>query len=238
MIKNLKRYYSLLYGIIGVRRLKKRKELSLGRILEKKAEKQPEKALVLFENRRITYKQFNQIANKYANLFISMNFKKGDTVALLMENRPEYLIIHAGLAKIGVIPALINTNIREKPLTHALNIALAKALIVGYEFIKPFRNIRNEVKFLNPGTIFLEKGGYDIKTPKGMVDVNHQLKKCSDKNPVFDYSINTKDILEYIYTSGTTGLPKATKLTHHKWIQLGLGARCFCLRAMKGQKTL
>jgi acyl-coenzyme A synthetase/AMP-(fatty) acid ligase len=48
----------------------------------------------------ISYSEFNEAANRYSHLFQKRGFIKGDTVALLMDNRPEFLIIHAGLAKI------------------------------------------------------------------------------------------------------------------------------------------
>ena len=63
-----------------------------------------------------------------------MGYQKGDTVALLMKNRPEYVSIWLGLAKIGVITALINHNQKFQALIHAIQIANSKAVIYGPEF--------------------------------------------------------------------------------------------------------
>ena len=69
-------------------------------------------------------------SNKIANLFLNkFKFKKGDCAALFMENRPEFVGIWLGLSKIGVITALINTNLKTQPLSHSIKVAKAKAVI-------------------------------------------------------------------------------------------------------------
>ena len=69
-----------------------------------------------------------------ANFFASRkSFKRGDSVALFMENRPEYVAIWLGLAKVGLVPALINSNLRLQTLTHTIRVAKAVAMIYGAE---------------------------------------------------------------------------------------------------------
>lgn len=236
MFTPLKRIVSKLRGLIGVRRLKfkRGKQLSLGRMLEKQASKRPDKTLILFEDQKISCQEFNRRANQVAHLFLSMNFKRGDTVAMLISNRPEFLIIHAGLAKVGIILALVNTQIKERALVHALNTADAKSLIVGYECKKEVIKIQEKIKLGDPELIFLEKEGLDIETPEGMLDLFLLQQLQPKHNPGVSPAVTTRDTLEYIYTSGTTGFPKATTLTHHKWIQIGLGAGGLCLGAIPG----
>jgi hypothetical protein len=73
-------------------------------------------------------------ANKIANTFSTIyNLKKGDTIALFMDNRPEYVCIWLGLAKIGVISALINTNLKSTALAHSVKISNSKIVIYGHE---------------------------------------------------------------------------------------------------------
>ena len=78
--------------------------------------------------------QMDEYSNKVANYFLSLGLQKGDTVALLMENRPEYVGMWLGLAKLGVVTALINHNQKMEALIHAVQIANAKAIIYGTEF--------------------------------------------------------------------------------------------------------
>ncbi|MGE5397057.1 MAG: AMP-binding protein, partial [Chitinophagales bacterium] len=219
-MNSVPRTFSKVRGMWGVFAGRGVKPVSLGLILEKQARKSPNKPLILFEDRIITYRQFNEEANRYADLFISRGFKKGDTVALVMNNRPEYLIVHAGLAKIGVIPALINNNLKAHVLAHAINISAARAVILGHEMLDSYQEATTEIELQQPKTIFIEKETRDLTTPEGMEDLAPLLRKASPQDPVQTATINSADTLEYIYTSGTTGLPKATMVHHGRWIQL------------------
>ena len=80
-----------------------------------------------------TRQQVEEYSNRVANYFLQKGLKKGDTVAFFMPNRPEYIITWFGLAKIGVIPALVNYNLRKKPLLHTIKVVKCKAVIYGLE---------------------------------------------------------------------------------------------------------
>jgi acyl-CoA synthetase (AMP-forming)/AMP-acid ligase II len=226
-----KRLYSHFKGLYCFLKLKKPHNISVGKIFEKQAVKYKDKPLLLFEDRVITYREFNESANRYSHLFRKNGFVKADTVALLMDNRPEFLIIHAGLAKIGVVPALVNNNIKGHTLVHAINIADARALIIGHEYLEDVKKIKKDIKLKNPGTVYIECENKKIKIPAGFTDLKNLLAAEPVSNPVVKEPVNSKDTLEYIYTSGTTGLPKATELKHQKWLQLGYGAGGYSLRA-------
>ena len=64
-------------------------------------------------------------------MFLEAGYKKGDVVGLFMENCPEYVCMWLGLAKIGVITALVNSNLRSHPLIHSLNVAKLKSVITS-----------------------------------------------------------------------------------------------------------
>ncbi len=227
-----KRIYSFIEGIIGFKTLKNKKNMSLGSILEKQALKYKEKPLIIFENRVITYNEFNENVNRYAHFFQKKGFIKGDTIALLMDNRPEFLIIHAALSKIGVVPALVNNNIKGQILLYAINIAEARALVIGDEYIQEIKKIRNDIKLKKPGSFYVDREKRDIKIPDFFEDLKMQILSEPITNPSVRPPINSKDTLEYIYTSGTTGKPKATELKHQKWLQLGFGAGGVSLRSI------
>lgn len=69
-----------------------------------------------------------------ANYFRQEGYQPGDSIALLLENRPEYVGLWLGLSKIGVITALINTNLISGPLIHSVSAAQSKAIIYGSDF--------------------------------------------------------------------------------------------------------
>ena len=69
-----------------------------------------------------------------AHIFEEAGLKAGDTVALVLDNRPEYVAIWLGLAKAGIVTALINHNLKDKPLIHSIQIADCKAVVFGKDF--------------------------------------------------------------------------------------------------------
>jgi solute carrier family 27 fatty acid transporter 1/4 len=94
------------------------------------AKKQPTKACFIFEDTVWTFQDVEVYARKMASLFSQrFGLKKGDCVALLMENKPEYVAIWYGLSKLGVITACINTNQKMKTLVHSIQVSKAKFLI-------------------------------------------------------------------------------------------------------------
>lgn len=75
-----------------------------------------------------------KFSNRIANLFSKQfKLKKGDCVAVFMENKPEYAGIWLGLSKLGVITALINTNLKGQQLMHTFENAKPKLVIYGVE---------------------------------------------------------------------------------------------------------
>jgi solute carrier family 27 fatty acid transporter 1/4 len=68
-----------------------------------------------------------------ANFLLSAGFKQGESIALFMENRPEYVGTWLGCCKIGVVPALINFNLRGRSLIHSIAAASSTAVIYGSE---------------------------------------------------------------------------------------------------------
>lgn len=223
-MKPIIRLFSKAVGAKMVLSLNKPHNISLGQELEKQASKRPNQSAILYEERIITYREFNEKANRYASLFRERGFKKGDVVALLMENRPEYLIIIAGLAKLGVIISLINTGVRGRVLAHAANICNAQSIVVGNELLAAFEEVAAEVSFKEPGYIFVENDESRINTNLAVEDLAPLLERQPTANPDTTKSVTTEDVLFYIYTSGTTGFPKATASKHQNWFALGYGS--------------
>lgn len=143
-------------------------------------------------------------SNRIANYLLGKGYKKGDSIALLMENCPEYVIFVLGMAKIGVVPALINTNLRKDPLVHSIRVAGCKAVVFGPELAGAVQDVKPDLAAVL--TEFLHFND----------DLKQALKGANpEKEPEeVTGSIHTTDPLLYIYTSGTTGLPKAVVIKH------------------------
>lgn len=178
-------------------------------IIEHWAEKRPKNVAIWFEDRKYTYREFNAAANRYARWAQSLGLKRGDAVALLMENRPEYMFAWGGLIKIGVTVALINTNLRERALAHSLAISGAKHLVLGAELAANYASAVDDMK--EKLTVWATGGAVD-----GAEGLDKALAAQSDaplpKDVRKDMTANDKCF--FIYTSGTTGLPKAANMSH------------------------
>lgn len=73
--------------------------------------------------------QVDEYSNKVASVFLEHGYRKGDVVALFMDNRPEFVCLWLGLAKLGVVVPLINYNLRLNSLLHSVTVADSQALI-------------------------------------------------------------------------------------------------------------
>jgi acyl-coenzyme A synthetase/AMP-(fatty) acid ligase len=72
---------------------------------------------------------------RIARVFKKRGFVKGDVVALVCTNRPEYVMTWIGLARLGVVTSLVNTNLRHEALKHSLNVCNPHAVIVSIDLI-------------------------------------------------------------------------------------------------------
>ena len=107
-------------------------------IFRKILHKHPRKAAFIFEQKTWTFQDVEDYSNRIANYFKSQGYKKGDVVALFLESCPEFVCIWLGLSKLGVITALINTNLRLDSLLHCISAASARAIIFGTDLAGNF----------------------------------------------------------------------------------------------------
>ncbi len=177
--------------------------------LQAAAQQWRDRPALTFEDKTLTYGEMDAMANRYASWAKSLNLRRGQTVALIMPNRLEYFPIWYGLSKVGVITALINTQLSGPALAHCLNISGAGHVIVDDETASAFETAK----------ALLEKHTQQwlLGTAHGdQHDLKQALKSCSqlppDKSARED--MTARDTALYIYTSGTTGLPKAARITH------------------------
>lgn len=137
--------YSITSLSIGMKLRKIGKQKPLYTILDcflEKVAKQPQKTFVLFEGTSFTYSQAEKTSNRVARALQKHGqLKEGDTVALLMENEPNFLWLWLALAKLGCTASLLNTNIRSKSLLHCFSCCDAKVLVAGAGILCLFVNL-------------------------------------------------------------------------------------------------
>ena len=192
----------------------------LGIAFEKAVKRNPTGYALLFEEQKFTYQQLNDWANQIGHYYLSIGAKKGDVIAVMIENRPELVASVLALAKIGVTAALVNTSQVGKVLAHSINLVKPIALIVGEECRVAVDEIRQDLA-LDENRLYWfadQATRQDAgTTPAGYLNLAHEIMTFPTFNTPTTHSVKGKDGLFYIYTSGTTGLPKAVIFTHSRW---------------------
>ena len=187
-------------------------------IVEEIAAKRPSSDAVFYQDRTLSYRQFDEGANRIARWAEAQAIKRGEVVALLMENRPEYLMVWIGLIKVGVVAALINTNLRGAALAHCIAISGARHAIVGAELGEAYSDAAAQIE--QRPVVWAAGGAFS-----GARDFDGALASLSpapiDKSA--RAGITGKDTALYIFTSGTTGLPKAARFTHMRMLYMMYG---------------
>jgi acyl-CoA synthetase (AMP-forming)/AMP-acid ligase II len=164
-----------------------------------------------------------------AHFFLSQGLQRGDTVALFMENRPEFVISWLGMTKIGVKVAMINTSIKEKGLVHCIKISGCKMVLFGAELGDVVRDVYPTLQAEIPNVKLFSKEGTVDFCPSTDPLVTGQK---SERPPAsLTAGIRMSDVFGFIYTSGTTGLPKAAVILHQKIFSFGgLMGRAFAVQ--------
>ena len=112
-IRNEARFIRDIYGVMKVlKELQSDTRVTIVDEIEASVDRWGDKAALIFEDQILSYKAFDARANRIAHWAIEQGFSPGDTVALVLENCPDYPAVWLGLAKVGVVTALINTNLQ------------------------------------------------------------------------------------------------------------------------------
>lgn len=178
---------------------------NLGEILTFNAGIRPNKTYIYFEKMKFSYREVDIMTNKIAKVLIKFGITKGDRVAVLLENSPEFIITYFGIAKAGGVAVPINTFLKEDEIQYILNNSEAKILVSSSKFSDVLKNQKKLCSNLK--NIFT----YDHADFESLN--LHQLASAEkDDNP--HVNIGHEDLAVFIYTSGTTGHPKGAMLTH------------------------
>lgn len=164
----------------------------------------PDKVAVVFEEKRFTYTELNQRANKLAHGMLKEGFRRGDKVSLLMHNCAEFLEIYNGLARIGVVSVPINFRLVSKEVNYIVDNSDSKGIIVGDDLVDQLD--LDGLPQIQKNKIFV----VGDNVPEGLRTYSDLMMGMPDSEPEVDLSEG--DIFYFGYTSGTTGFPKGAMI--------------------------
>jgi long-chain acyl-CoA synthetase len=176
---------------------------NLRELLEARADASPEKVFLFSEadGRRFTYREFDAVVNRAANMLSAHGVGKGDVVSLLMPNSAEYVIAYFACFKLGALAGPVNSLLKPEEMAYVVGNSETKAILYHSDFADLAADALGR---LDEAPTYLR--------------FDDAARATSDFSPSGDafkeVSLSKDDEAIIIYTSGTTGRPKGCLLTH------------------------
>lgn len=202
--------------------------------LEAAVDRWPDNVAIIGEDRQVTYRELDALANRFAHWAVGRQIRRGETVALVMPNRIEFIACWYGLSKVGVATALVNNNLTGAALAHSLAICGAAHVIADHETWRAVEDARVGVDRPLMLWVMGLRAEDEASDRRGL---DMAVKGASGVRP--DRSVRAgltnRDTALYIYTSGTTGLPKAARIVHSR-ARLYMRAFAACTRTVESDR--
>ena len=188
--------------------------LSIKQMFNSCAEKYPERDYLIVNDTKLPYGLVNMMARKAANALTALGVKKGDRVALMSPNVPQYVIAYQACAKIGAIVVQVNPLAPTPEVYHYIRDSGAETVIVMAAFSKGSIEVlkTGDTALRNVITFQVPSGNVEVESAPGVLDFNEVVGAGADDEPSVD--VGPHDILMLQYTGGTTGLSKGCVLTN------------------------
>lgn len=218
-------------GLGGMVMTRPNSHQSIGKVIEHWAKKKPNAAALRFDDQIWSYDQFNRWANRLARCFQNEGVKTGDVVAILAKNQPEALACVAATVKLGAVAGLLNHNQRGEVLTHSIELIQPKVLVVAEDCLEAIETTQWLPTKKNGCGFFCIASSAQV--PDGWSDLEKAAQSLAESNLPNTGKIQANQPCFYIFTSGTTGLPKASVMTHYRWLasRAGMGAATLRLQS-------
>ncbi|MGB3353154.1 MAG: long-chain-acyl-CoA synthetase FadD6 [Mycobacterium sp.] len=186
---------------------------SIGKVFQDRAARYSDKLFLKFEDREVTYGDANKIVNRYAAVLASKGVGHGDVVGIMLRNSVDPVLLMLAAVKCGAISGMLNYNQRDDVLKHSLGLLSASVVVAETDFVEPI----TECGAGTDGLMTLD-------------ELKQLAETAPTTNPATTSAVLAKDKAFYIFTSGTTGMPKASVMTHYRWLRAlagfgGLGMR-------------
>jgi fatty-acyl-CoA synthase len=180
------------------------------RFLERSAEVHPDKVAIVYDDRRITYREFAREATRLAHALGDLDIRPGDRVAFLCPNVPELLIAHFAVPLAGAVLVAINTRLAPDEIRYILNHCGARVLVVDAAFVRSVQPIESGLDTVEKIVTISDPAepGPILGTPYG------ELIASVSEEPLPWRAEDESATIAINYTSGTTGRPKGVMYTH------------------------
>lgn len=172
--------------------------------------------------RGIGFEEYRRLVERFAGGLASLGIGKGDRIAIVSENRPEWVVADMAIVCLGAVDVPVYPTLTPKQLEFIFNDAGVSAVIVSNPFqLGKVQRIRDEVRSLRHVILMTDKKNEDPRTLgySRVIDLGDAYKR--QRPGFFEETasrVRPDDLLTIIYTSGTTGNPKGVMLTHSNMV--------------------
>jgi long-subunit acyl-CoA synthetase (AMP-forming) len=197
------------------------------------AERVPDEPAIIDEARgvELTYAELRERVAKLAGGFQELGVQKGDTVALLLNNRWEFIPTDLAVVSLGGVPFSIYQTLSPEQIAYVLGDAGCKIAVVEGMFLENFEAARKDLPDLETVIVVDGEGG-DLS-------FDELLEKGEPFDPAESAdNVGPDDLLTLIYTSGTTGPPKGVQLSHRNLMGLISGVEDLIELPDRGGKVI
>lgn len=167
-----------------------------------------------------TYKDMHLMSNRLANGLNNLGLRKGDCIALMEINSPEFFWALFATFKMGAYSVLVNISLRGEGLKFIIDHSEASTVIIHWSFLDAILDLRSQLPKIKYIIVDTNEASADFKLPKGIISLQEVMQASDDD---IDVEISIEDLSMLMYTAGTTGLPKAVTFYQGKlWAGLNL----------------
>jgi long-chain acyl-CoA synthetase len=180
--------------------------MGLGQMLEESCKQYAKNVAVIYDEKPVTYAELNSAVNALGNELRRREITKGDKVAIMLSNCPEFVVSYFAVQKIGAVAVTLNVLSTSYELHYLLENSDAKCLITESHLVKKFDEIKNTLSLCR-----------HVITTSGFESESSEFRHIIGKGPftLEMPEIAGDDPAVMIYTSGLTGKPLGAVLTHH-----------------------
>ncbi|RJG02918.1 AMP-binding protein [Noviherbaspirillum sedimenti] len=202
----------------------RQEEKPMHEYLRQHARVQPDKAAFIWYGTSISYAELDRLSDTFAARLAQLGVRKGDRVALFLQNCPQYIIAHVGIQKLGAIVGPCSPLFKGHELEYQLADLGAEVIVAADDLYPVIETVREKTKLRH---IFLTNYG-DLVPEQPTINVPDELRApklrlpgaedfmeiLAQTLPAPQVELDMDDVALMTYTSGTTGLPKGAMLTY------------------------
>ncbi len=191
-------------------------KINIYEFLDKSASDFGSRTAIWFMKNKISYKKLKDLTERLATALVNLGVKKGDVVAIMIPNFPQFIISYYGILKAGAIATACSVLHTDHELSYQLNDSGAEVIIAWDNQIEKIQKIQDRTRLRH--VIITNVFDYTPMAPRNPPEISGtkqliNLVNNTKPNPP-KFETDFEGVASLQYTGGTTGLPKGAMLTH------------------------